>query len=185
MWAYLLTCSHREGKFGFRDSLGWHCNGGSDINNQYHNLWHFYVWVVLKQQTDASCCVMSERAFDEQGHLKQPKEVSINKVGHGKFYMIGIIFNTTFVLLHQCLSVASFTWARPTVQKVLRVLKNSRCVNVSELQKASAHSVHVHIQGKSQWLAVLQIMWSAHFTFQGKPDSSFDCMLLCGTSNLE
>lgn len=27
--------------------------------------------------------VLAEKAFDEDGNLKQPKELSINKVGHG------------------------------------------------------------------------------------------------------
>lgn len=27
---------------------------------------------------------MTEKAFDDDGNLKQPKQLSINKVGHGK-----------------------------------------------------------------------------------------------------
>ena len=32
--------------------------------------------------------LMKEEAFDEHGNLRQPKELSINKVGHGKLNLI-------------------------------------------------------------------------------------------------
>ncbi|THG14172.1 hypothetical protein TEA_000748 [Camellia sinensis var. sinensis] len=38
---------------------------------------------------DLGVCSLQEKAFDEDGNLKQPKQLSINKVGHG---MWGILF---------------------------------------------------------------------------------------------
>lgn len=32
--------------------------------------------------------VLAEKAFDENGNLKQPKQLSINKVGHGMVLLI-------------------------------------------------------------------------------------------------
>lgn len=56
-------------------------------------------------QTLKSSCVfwISEKAFGDDGELKQPKELSINKVGHGNFakcffyYKILVMFGITNV----------------------------------------------------------------------------------------
>lgn len=48
--------------------------------------------------------VLAEKAFDEDGNLKQPKQLSINKVGHGMVLLITccqqscFIFQPTFLV---------------------------------------------------------------------------------------
>lgn len=45
-----------------------------------------------------SFAVLTEKAFDAEGNLKQPKELSINKVGHG---MLG-----SDLMLVECIKAA-------------------------------------------------------------------------------
>lgn len=65
-----------------------------------------YTWLfsLLAQSDCSSCCwhsylgFFSEKAFGEDGSLKQPKQLSINKVGHGMLW-----FECSFdVLLWEC-----------------------------------------------------------------------------------
>lgn len=51
-------------------------------------------------------CFLAEKAFDEDGNLKQPKQLSINKVGHG-MWRIHIIF---FYLTKKKKCRCSFAW---------------------------------------------------------------------------
>lgn len=46
-----------------------------------------------------SISVLTEKAFDEDGNLKQPKQLAINKVGHGNLLFITYCQKSCFILI--------------------------------------------------------------------------------------
>jgi hypothetical protein len=73
-------------------------------------------------------CFFEEKAFDEEKKLRQAKSKSINKIGHGKFF----VFYNTFSVFYNRFSVFYNTqYTHPSAQGLL----HSLCVDLGLSRK--------------------------------------------------
>lgn len=142
--------------------------------------------------------IFLEKAFDEDGKLKQPKQLSINKVGHG-MSSNGSFFSWVFPVCfcqYCCLSSrslqffllikfenfevpfyrhCSITW-RSRFPRVLFLKEFFKLALKFRLQKACGHSVYVHFQGTAA--SLLNFMFSADFSRTMCHISTFKTLML-------
>lgn len=140
--------------------------------------WFLVYFYVREMSSNSSCnfektnvifswIFCTERAFDENRNLKQPKELSINKVGHGKasciicsLVQLGsslfssvvltqfFLFQPVLVILRcRLFGVCSNAWSGPWIPQVFKVSKSIGHSSLTWVQETCAHSIYVHFQG--------------------------------------
>ncbi len=95
------------------------------------------------------CFFFEENAFDENRHLKYPKNLSINKMGHG---IITTLITLPNISLTNFYHFNSYAWSQSSFPWVFLPTKDQRFNTLTEmLQKAAFCAIHVYIQTAKDW----------------------------------